>query len=196
VGVESAQRFFRGNRTPARLGVAGQLVSAAALVGLTAQVLRRAGGSTTMRRTAAAGGALAAATLAVSAGASAALTGSPGDDKNTARVLHRVVFLSGGPAHNVGLGLLIGAASVAGRQSSTVPRGLVNGGFGAGTAACLSPISLVSTPAMVAIPLGRLSCLVVGALAGRRLGAPMHGFVNQMVDRAIRPAYLGRQPIG
>jgi hypothetical protein len=169
--VETVRRYFSAGARAARVSVAGQLVSAASLSAFTLSVARLAerSGDRGLRTQALAGGAVAAATLVASALASAALTSSPSrDDASTAR-LHRFVFVVGGAAHNVGLGLLVNSLGRAGARTGELPAGLTRAAAASSTVALLSPLSLAAAPAMVAIPAGRFSGLLIAGLAGPRI---------------------------
>jgi hypothetical protein len=166
--VADVQRYFSGNARAARISVAGQLLSAAALARFTGSVARVAS-RPAVRAAAIGGGAIATTSLVTSAVASAALTGAPGGREPTARALHKLVFLAGGPVHCVGLGLLVGALGTAGIQTGQLPRSLSVAGLTAAGAAVLAPASLAARPAMVVIPLSRLAALVVNGIAGARL---------------------------
>jgi hypothetical protein len=166
--VTDVQRYFSDNAGPARISVAGQLVSAAALARFTGSVVRLAS-RPAVRAAAIGGGVLATTSLVTSAVASAALTGKPGEQESTARSLHKLVFLAGGPVHCVGLGMLVGALGMAGIQTGQLPRRLSVAGLTAAGAALLAPATLAAKPAMVVIPLSRLAALVVSGIAGARL---------------------------
>lgn len=169
--VATVQRYFSGNAGAARMSVAGQLVSAASLAVFTRSVVRLAerSGDRGLRIRALAGGTVATLTLVVSALASAALTGGPGRDGVRAARLHRLVFLTGGAAHNVGLGLLVSSLGRAGSRSGELPASLTRAAAAASTVALLSPLSLAAPPTMVAIPAGRFSSLLVSGLSGPRI---------------------------
>src|SRR6266536_1373453 len=95
---QDVQEYFIGSATSARISVAGQLLSSAALVPFTASVAKLAGrtgrSSGPLRAAAVAGGGFAAATLATSALGSAALTREQ-PDLATVRTLQNLVFLAG-----------------------------------------------------------------------------------------------------
>lgn len=166
--VADVQRYFSDNARAARISVAGQLVSAAALARFTRSVARLSA-RPRLRTAAIGGGALATASLVTSAVASAALTGRPGTREPAARSLHKLVFLAGGPVHCVGLGLLVGSLGAAGLDTGQLPKPLAVAGLTAAGAAVLAPASMAAQPAMVVIPLSRLAALVVSGIAGARL---------------------------
>jgi len=171
--AETIRRFFLGNRGSARVSAAGQLLSAALLGRFTASVIRLAGasgpGSPALRAAAAVGGATAATTLATSGLLTAALTTDRSADDDRAVALHRRAFLSGGVAHGVGYGLLVGALGIAGGRTGVLPPGWSRAAMGSAAANLLTPLYLVAEPAAVVIPVGRFSGLVVQTIAGVRL---------------------------
>jgi hypothetical protein len=165
------RRYFRGNAGAARLSVVGQLISAASLVRFTASVARLAGrGSRGLRAAALAGGGLAAASLAASALLGAALTGRRGEQEASAAALHRLMFAAGGPVHGAGFGVLVGALGLAGLRTGELPRPLALAGLASAAAGSLAPLYFVWEPAAWFIPAGRFSGLLVGGIAGIRLG--------------------------
>ena len=169
VAAADVQRYFRGSARAAQLSVAGQLVSAASLAAFgssVASLAARSGGPRVLTAAAAAGSGAAAASLAVSALSAAALTGRPGARESTAAALHRLAFLAGGPVHTSALGVLVGAAALAGRRTGELPRSLTTAGLASATAALLSPLSLIAAPAVWLIPAGRFSGLIVCTIAG------------------------------
>jgi hypothetical protein len=114
-------------------------------------------------------GTAAAASLATSASISLALTGRAGARKRTAVALHRRLFIAGGPIHTAAYGVLVGCLSLAGRRSKLLPPALTTGGLASAAAGVLSPLALAINPAVLLIPTGRMSGLLVIAIAGRRL---------------------------
>jgi hypothetical protein len=171
--ADTIRRFFWGSRGPARIGAAGQLLSALTLGRFTASVVRLAGrsgrGSRALQGTAAVGGATAAASLAASGLLTAALTTDRARDDERAVALHRRAFLAGGVAHGVGYGLLVGVLGLAGARTGVLPRGLVRTAVVSAVCGLLSPLYLVAEPAAWFIPLGRFSGLAVTGTAAVRL---------------------------
>ena len=116
-GADPAQvkRYFTENAGPARVSVAGQVVSAMALGRFTASVARLAGrsgrGSRALRAAAVVGGGLAAASLATAAASAAALTADPDRPEAAAAALARRAFVAGGPVHTAAFGVLVGASA-------------------------------------------------------------------------------------
>ncbi len=88
-----------------------------------------------------------------------------------ARALHFLVFLFGGPAFAVGLGLLAGGVSVSSHFARLLPQWVVWFGFLIATTGALSALGLLSVPMTVAIPITRVGgvgwLLAVGALMPR-----------------------------
>jgi len=169
---QDVREYFNGSAAAARVSAAGQLLSAAALVPFTASVAKLAGrtgrSSSALQAAAVAGGGFAATTLATSALTSATLTREQPD---LARVhtLQNVMFLSGGPVHNVGLGLLTGSLGLAGLRTGELPRALSLACLAVATLGILSPLSLAAPPTMVVIPLARFPALILSGIAGVRL---------------------------
>jgi hypothetical protein len=174
---EEIRRFFRQPSRAPWFSVAGQSVSAGALAAFTVPVARLAGragpGSGALRAAALAGGGLAAASLATSARCAAALTGARSDADADAVALHRRAFVAGGPAHGAGFGLLVGALGLAGLRTGALPPPLARAGVVAAVPNLLSSVALLAEPAAWLIPAGRFPGLVVSAIAGVRLAAPV-----------------------
>jgi hypothetical protein len=79
------------------------------------------------------------------------------------------MFVTGGPVHGVGLGLLVGALGRAGLRTRELPPSLSKAALRSAAAGALSPLALVAKPAIVFVPLGRVSALLVSGIAGIRL---------------------------
>jgi hypothetical protein len=169
----STRRYFSREHRAARLGAIAQLVCAASLarfsLSVAAVASRARRDSRALRTAAVAGGALAATSLAASALTTMALTTARADRDSRARSLFRLMFVSGGPLHGLGLGLLVGALGLAGVRTGELPRRLSKAAMASGAAGALSPLALVGKPGLVFIPVGRLSALVVSGIAGVRL---------------------------
>jgi hypothetical protein len=167
------KRYFRGSARAARISVAGQLVSAASLARFTGSVAAMARESGPCARglqaAAAASGAVAAASLAASALTSLALTRPTRRSNARVAALHRRVFIAGGPVHTAAFGVLVGCLALAGRSTGRLPKALTTAGLASGCAGALSPLGLVVEPAVLLIPAGRVSGLVVSGIAGARL---------------------------
>jgi hypothetical protein len=112
---------------------------------------------------------LATTSLAISALTTMTLTTSRAERDTDANELYRLMFLTGGPVHGVGLGLLVGALGLAGLRTGELPRRLSKTALASSVAGALSPLALIAKPGLVFIPLGRLSALAVSGVAGVRL---------------------------
>jgi hypothetical protein len=174
-GADAAaiRRYFTGEHRAARLGAAAQVVCAASLArfaGSVAALAARAPRSPRALRAASiAGGALAATSLATSALTTITLTTGRAEPDSDAEMMHRRMFVTGGPVHGVGLGLLVGSLGLAGLDTGELPPRLSKIALASSVAGALSPLALVGKPGLVFIPLGRLSALVVTGIAGVRL---------------------------
>jgi hypothetical protein len=174
-GAESAviRRYFSQEPGPARLGAAAQLLCAASVGVFTrsaaALAARARPRSLGLRATTIAGGALAAASLSASAVTTATLTTRRAEDDAKADELYRLMFLTGGPLHGVGLGMLVGSLGAAGLWTGELPQRLSKAALASSVAGALSPLALIAKPAVVFIPLGRLSALAVTGVAGVQL---------------------------
>jgi hypothetical protein len=171
---EQISAYFQGSARAARISVAGQLVSAAALLPYGESVAALAAALPRGRRLAVAariGSTVAAATLATSALTTAALTGPAGRSPERAAVLHRRAFLAGGPLHTAAFGLLTGVLGIAGWRSRRLPRPLAAAAGASAVAGLLSPSYLVSERTVLLIPAGRFSALLLAAAAGALLTA-------------------------
>jgi hypothetical protein len=168
------RQYFGESRLPGRLSAIGQFISAASLVRFTASVAKLAGRARRKRKHlqvgAIAGGGLAAASLATSAACAAALTGRRGQQDASAVALHSRGFIAGGPLHGAGFGVLVGVLSLAGMQTGELPRALAVVGLASAAAGLLSPLYFVTERAALLIPAGRVTGLIVSAIAGVRLG--------------------------
>jgi hypothetical protein len=169
----AVRRFFSDERRAARLGAAAQLACAGCLARFAKSVSRLAaraeGRSTGLRVAAMAGGTLAAGSLATSALTTVVLTTRRAEPDSTADALYRLMFVTGGPVHGVGLGVLVGALGLAGLHTGELPARLSQAALASSAAGALSPLALVAKPGIVFIPLGRLSALIVSGIAGVRL---------------------------
>ena len=167
------RRYFSEERGAARLGAAAQLTCAASLARFTRSVAalaeRAAHGPRGLRAASVAGGGLAAASLATSALSTVMLTTRRAEQNSKASALYRLMFVTGGPVHGVGLGLMVGSLGLAGLRTGELPRRLSKAALASAVAGALSPLALVGKPGLVFIPLGRLSALVVSGIAGVRL---------------------------
>jgi hypothetical protein len=167
------RRFFSNEHKAARLGAAAQLACAGFLArfaksvaALAARAGRNEGG---LRAASAAGGALASTSLVASALTTVVLTTRQAEREESADALYRLMFVTGGPVHGVGLGLLVGALGLSGLRTGELPRRLSMAALASSGAGTLSLLVLVGRPGIVFIPLGRLSALIVSGIAGLRL---------------------------
>jgi hypothetical protein len=119
------RRYFSREHRAARLGAAAQLACAGFLARFTKSVAALAAQARSPRGLQAAstaGGALAAISLATSALTTVALTTAQGKRDSDPERLYRLMFVSGGPVHGVGLGLLVGSLGLAGLRNGALPR--------------------------------------------------------------------------
>jgi hypothetical protein len=167
------RRYFAEEHRAARVGAVAQLTCAGSLAwfsrSVAAMAARAGRHSRTLRAAALAGGGLAAASLATSALTTVTLTTSRAARESDANRLYRLMFVTGGPVHGVGLGLLVGALGLAGLGTGELPRRLSKAALASAVAGALSPLALVGKPGLAFIPLGRLSALLVGGITGVRL---------------------------
>jgi hypothetical protein len=174
-GADAAviRRYFAEEHRAARMGAAAQLACAASLAAFTRSVASLAArvphGARGLRAASAAGGALAATSLATSALTTMTLTTARAERDAQADELYRLMFVTGGPVHGVGLGLLVGSLGVAGLRTGELPRRLSKTAVASSVVGALSPLALVAKPGLLFIPLGRLSALAVSGIAGVRL---------------------------
>lgn len=131
------------------------------------------------------GGVLAAAFLALSAGLLWAISRTaPAGPPAVVLVLQDLAFATGGPAHVVGLGLLVAGVAVPGLLLGLLPRWLAVAGLVIAVVAELSTLTLLLSPAAVLLPLARFPALVwlIGAavvLPHHRRAAPRRGTSRQ-----------------
>jgi len=172
--AEAIKRYFSDNAGPARLSVAGQLVSAASLGMFStsvARLARQAGrGSSALQAAAVAGGVLSVATLGTSALTSLQLTRGSADNPETGVRLHRRVFLAGGPLHGPAIGLLTGALGLAGMRTNQLPRWLSTASLATSAAGLLAPTSIKTDSTVLLIPASRFTGLLLAGIAGGMLG--------------------------
>jgi hypothetical protein len=165
------RRFFGQEHGPARLGAGAQVVCAMSLArfakSAAALAARSERGSRGLRAASIVGGGVAAASLAASGLCTVTLTTSRA--KRDADALYRLMFVTGGPVHGVGVGLLIGSLGVAGLRTGELPPRLSKAAVASSVVGALSPLALVAKPGIAFIPLGRLSALIISGIAGVRL---------------------------
>lgn len=98
--------------------------------------------------------------------------------------------------HTAAFSALVGCLCLAGRRTAQLPDHLTTAGLIAATAGVLSPLSLITKPAMWLIPAGRMSGLAVTGIAGvllsrtvqPRTGAPGPGTVAPVIAWAAAAA--------
>ncbi|PSK96372.1 hypothetical protein CLV30_12631 [Haloactinopolyspora alba] len=160
------QRYFLENGGVAELQALTQTTAAFLLVlfigSLAAMVRRLESERSGLAETVTSGGIVAAAFLAVSA----LLAGTLGaeqisDSPATVSALRQLSFFIGGVGHTVGLGVLVGAVSLAAHRARALPRWLTVAGLVSATLSMLSLLSIVVFAANLFIPLGRFSGLLV-----------------------------------
>jgi hypothetical protein len=171
--LDQIRRYFSDNAGPARISIAGQLISAAALgvfAGSVFRLARHSGrGSGGLQAAALAGGAASVGTLAVSALTSAQLTRGAADQPAAALKLHERAFVAGGPLHGPGIGLLMGALGLAGLRTRALPNWLCVASLATAAAGLLAPLALILEPAVWLVPASRFPGLLLSAIAGAKL---------------------------
>ena len=90
-------------------------------------------------------------------------------DPALVRALYFLVYLTGGPAHVVGLGLLVAGVAVPGLILGLLPRGLAWAGLVIAAVAESSALVLIWPGLSVLLPLGRVPALVWLVVAGALL---------------------------
>ncbi|WP_026820934.1 hypothetical protein [Arthrobacter castelli] len=164
------QQFFVEQGDLAQVQALIQTASAALLLifsGSLASLSRRSGKDTRgMADIALAGGVLASVFLIISALIAATLGVEQVNDSPAAvSLLRQLSFFVGGTGHTIGLGILVGASSLAARGADLLPRWLTTAGMVSAVLSLLSVLSLILPPTAVFIPLGRFSALLVIAAA-------------------------------
>jgi hypothetical protein len=171
--AQEIRKYASGSARAARFSAAAQLVSTLSLAPFTASVARlakRSGpGSGALQAAAIAGGGLAVGSLATAAVTHAQLTGPKKDDDESVVRLARRVFVSGGPVHGVGFGVLTGVLALAGLRTGELPRPAAIAGLASAAAGLLTPLYFIWEPAAWLVPVGRFPGLVVSGIAGARL---------------------------
>lgn len=106
-----------------------------------------------------------------------------------ARVLHFLVFLCGGPAFAVGMGMLAAGASSTSPFMRHVPRWLVWLGLALGATGALSALGMLSVPLTIPIPVTRIAgfvWLIAVAATMSRVPTPDPNVVSPSGFRASR----------
>ncbi len=158
--AEVARNFFAANPEAIRVSAFFCFASAIPLAMYTATIVARLqllGSRHAGAYTAFAGGLVASGGLAA-AGLFLWVLSVPEASASVpvARALHFLVFLCGGPAFAVGLGLLAGGVSVSGHFARLLPEWVVWLGLVIAAAGALSAFGLLSLPMTVAIPVTRV----------------------------------------
>ena len=174
--AELSRRFFASSPDAVRVSAFFCFASAIPLVIYAAILVthlrrlgfRDAGGHTAFAGGLTASGGLAAAGLLLWVMSDAEVSAS----LPLTHTLHFLVFLSGGPAFAVGMGLLAGGASMSLFASGLVPAWVVRLGLALAATGALSALGLLILPMTVAIPVTRAGGFVwliaVGALLPER----------------------------
>jgi hypothetical protein len=170
---DQIRKYFSDNAWPARISIAGQLISAAALGVFAVSVFklaRQSGcGSEGIQAAALAGGIASVSTLVTSALTSAELTRGAADRPDEAVKLHDRAFVAGGPLHGPAIGLLMAALGFAGLRTHALPRWLCTASFATAAAGRLAPIALIFDPAVWLVPASRFPGLLLSAIAGAKM---------------------------
>lgn len=173
---ELSRRFFASSADAVRVSAFFCFASAIPLVIYTAIIVTRlrllgfrdAGQHAAFAGGLAASGGLALAGLFLWAMSDAEISAS----LPITHTLHFLVFLSGGPAFAVGMGLLAGGASMTLFDTGLVPNWVVRLGLALAVTGALSALGLLILPLTVAIPVTRVGGFVwliaVGALLPSR----------------------------
>jgi hypothetical protein len=143
------RRFFANERKATRLGAVAQLTCTACLARFAKSVAALAARDSSRLRA-----------------ASVALTTRLSEREERADALYRLMFVTGGPVHGVGQGLLVGALGRAGLRTGELPPSLSKAALTSAAAGALSPLALVAKPAIVFVPLGRVPRYWSAALSG------------------------------
>jgi hypothetical protein len=168
---DQIKRYFSDNAGPARISIAGQLISAAALGGFAVSVFRlaRQSGSSAIQTAAIVGGVASVGTLVTSALTSAELTRGAADRPDIAVKLHERAFVAGGPLHGPAIGGLMASLGLAGLRTQALPRWLSVAALATATAGLLAPLALIAEPAVWLVPASRFPGLLLSAIAGAKL---------------------------
>lgn len=90
-------------------------------------------------------------------------------DRSLVRALYYLAFLTGGPAHIVALGLLVGGMSLPGLKLRLLPKSLAGVGLGIGTLAELTTLVLIWPALGVMLPVTRVAALLWLLVVGAQL---------------------------
>lgn len=176
--VTAVQSYVRGQPVAVQVGAVGVFASSVPLAIYAATVgarLRQLGITAPGATIALVGGVLAAGSLGL-AGLLGWTLSRPEVSADTAvvRALYFLVFLVGGPAHIVALGLLIAGMAVPGLILSLLPRPLAWTGLAIAVLAELTTLVLIWPELGVILPIARVPgliwLLVAGAMLPQRRG--------------------------
>lgn len=169
--ADAIRKYWGGSAKAVRFSSTGQLISVALLARFTRTVARMAkrADSKPLEAAAVAGGGFAVVTLANAAVTHARLTGKAKDDDETAVKLARRVFVSGGPVHGLGFGVLMAALALAGKKTGELPKPVVVAGLVSAGSSLASPLYFLWEDAGWLIPIGRFSGYVISGITGVKL---------------------------
>lgn len=187
------QRFVLDNagilRLQAVTGVVAALLLAAFAAALAAMARRAEHRPTGLPEAVIVGGMLAAAFGAISSLLLGTLSAEQiTDSPVTVSALRQLNFLTGGAGHVVWLGMLVGAASLAGHRTRVLPRWLTGAGFVSAALSTLSVASLAADPFLLFIPLGRFSAVLMLGVTSVLLAT---GRTAPRTEASVRSAVLG-----
>lgn len=166
---EQVRKYFDDNSGPARVSIAGQLVSAVALgtfAAALAKMAERSRAGATVATAARIGAAVTVSTLTASALASLQLTASGVAASSRAGTWHKAVFVTGGPLHGPGIGLVMAALGMFGLKTLRIPKWQSYAALGTAAAGLAAPLALVAQPVVWLIPASRFPGLLLSAAAG------------------------------
>src|SRR6266536_1822351 len=157
--ADAVRKYWGGSAKAVRFSATGQLISVALLALFTQSVLRPAkrSRSKALEAAALAGGGWAVVSLGNAAVTHARLTGKSKENDELAVKMASRVFVSGGPIHGIGFGVLMAALALAGDRTGELPNPVVVAGLVSAGSSIASPLYFLWEPAGWLIPLGRFS---------------------------------------
>ena len=169
--ADAIRKYWGGSAKAARFSATGQLISTALLARFTKSVARLAkrSNSKALEAAAVAGGGFAVVSLTNAAITHARLTGKSKENDELALKMARRVFVSGGPVHGIGFGVLMAALALAGKRTGDLPKPVVIAGLVSAGSSIASPLYFLWEPAGWLIPIGRFSGYIVSGIAGVKL---------------------------